>query len=209
MRPGGMCATLAGSLFAATLAWGGSAQLTWTAPTQDVQGQPLAYTPRHRVYQGAAPGVYDRIYDIGEATSLSLTELPAGTTLFWVVTALSPEGVESAPSNEVSKAMPPDGEGDVTPPTVTITSPLDGATIPRNTTLTMQASAADNVGVAQVLINVLRNGAVIHSCTDISAPYTCAWAVPGTPNRQYIIATVAEDTAGNLSTIHQIRVTSQ
>lgn len=83
--------------------------------------------------------------------------------------------------------------GDATPPAVSITSPADGALVARKATVTITATANDNVGVTHV--DFLVNGAL--QCTDTSAPYSCNWRVPAAPNKTYQLQARAFDQAGN------------
>src|SRR5256885_1619703 len=61
-------------------------------------------------------------------------------------------------------------QGDATPPAVAITAPVPGATVSR--TVTVTASATDNVGVAGV--QFLLDGGVL-GAEDTTAPYAVAW----------------------------------
>ncbi len=79
-------------------------------------------------------------------------------------------------------------------PTVSITSPVSGSAA-RGSTLSIMASASDNVGVKQVVFLV--NNAIV--CTDTLAPYACAWKVPGKPGASYTITAQASDAAGNMT----------
>jgi glucose/arabinose dehydrogenase len=86
--------------------------------------------------------------------------------------------------------------GDNTAPTVSITSPANGATIARKSNVTITATASDNVGVTRVEFFV--NGAL--QCTDTSAPYSCVWRVPAAMNKPYQLQARAFDLAGNQGT---------
>lgn len=83
---------------------------------------------------------------------------------------------------------------DNTPPSVAITAPI--GTVPRNTTVSVQATASDNIGIDRV--ELLVNGVLL--CTDITAPYACNWNVPGKRNATYTLMARAYDAAGNLGT---------
>jgi hypothetical protein len=76
---------------------------------------------------------------------------------------------------------------------VSITSPANGSTVKRGTTVTITAAASDNVAVTKVEFSV--NGSL--TCTDMTAPYTCNWSVPGKPNVKYTLTTKAYDAANN------------
>ena len=86
--------------------------------------------------------------------------------------------------------------GDNVAPTVSITSPANGATIARKSNLTITANANDNIGVTRV--EFLVNGAL--QCTDTAAPYSCVWHVPAAMNKTYQLQARAFDLAGNSGT---------
>lgn len=88
------------------------------------------------------------------------------------------------------------GEEDTTPPTVSITSPANGASVARRSTITITATASDNVGVTRV--EFLVNGAL--QCTDTTAPYSCNWRVPNVKNQTHQLQARALDQAGNVGT---------
>jgi len=85
------------------------------------------------------------------------------------------------------------GGNDTTAPTVSITNPADGATVTRKSTVSIAATANDNVGVVRVEFSI--NGSL--QCTDTTAPYNCSWKVPNPMNRTYQIQARAFDLAGN------------
>jgi hypothetical protein len=58
------------------------------------------------LYVGKVSGTYEKNYDAGPSTTFSLTNLTAGTTYFFVVTAYSTDGSESGFSNEISYMVP-------------------------------------------------------------------------------------------------------
>lgn len=91
---------------------------------------------------------------------------------------------------------------DTTKPTVSITSPQNGVTIRRRSTVTISAGASDNVGVDRVTFTVDGN-----SSSDYTSPYQYAWSVPGKPNTSYTIRAIAYDTSNNTA-VSQISVKS-
>src|SRR5207249_1355262 len=93
----------------------------------------------YKLYYGTSSGSYQFSVDVGNRTSYSLAGLLEGQIYYFAVTAYNSSGIESAFSNEVSKAIP-----DVTPPTVSITAPSAGSTV--SGTISVSASATDNVG---------------------------------------------------------------
>jgi Bacterial Ig domain/Bacterial Ig-like domain (group 3)/Beta-galactosidase len=78
------------------------------------------------------------------------------------------------------------------PPTVTLTSPLNNASVPKGKTIAITATASDDVRIVSVKFSI--NGGV--RCTDTTAPYSCSWPVPKKAGVSYIIKATATDTAG-------------
>lgn len=82
---------------------------------------------------------------------------------------------------------------DIVAPTVTITSPANGATLAKNTTITVAATASDSVGVTKVEFYQ----AGVLKCTDTTVSYTCSMKLPAKAGTQTIEAW-AYDAAGNI-----------
>src|SRR5713101_9775852 len=149
------CRTLAGQLCRALLvacvitticslapALSSAAQVTlaWDANTDpNVAG--------YKLYYGTSSGSYQLSVDVGNQTSYTLSGLLEGQIYYFAATAYNVSLNESGFSNEVSKAI-----ADVTPPTVSITAPAGGVTVAG--TVTVSASASDNVGVAGVQVKL-------------------------------------------------------
>ena len=93
---------------------------------------------------------------------------------------------------------------DITAPSVTITNPANGSTVPKNSIVTIQASASDVSGINKVEFYV--NG--ILKCTDTTSAYSCNWKVPKRPNITYTLLAKTFDVAGNTST-STVTVTSK
>ena len=74
-----------------------TASLTWD-PTLDTT------VVGYKVYMGTTSGVYGSPIALGNVTSYVLNNLPVATYYF-VVTAFNTNGIESLPSNEVSKSV--------------------------------------------------------------------------------------------------------
>jgi hypothetical protein len=91
--------------------------------------------------------------------------------------------------------------GDTTPPSTSITSPGNGATV--SGTTTVSASASDDVGVSRV--ELLVDGAV--AGTDTTAPYSFAWNTTTVSNGGHALQTRAFDAAGNAGTSATVNVT--
>src|SRR3989475_2601198 len=95
-------------------------------------------------------------------------------------------------------APPPD----TTPPTVSITAPAAGATVAG--TVTVSASATDNVGVVGVQFKL--DGANL-GAEVTSAPYTLSWNTATASNGLHTLTAVARDAAGNTATAVAVSVT--
>jgi hypothetical protein len=83
----------------------GSATLSWTPPTSNMDGSPLTNLAGYRVYWGPAAGNYTSSVTLNNAglTSYVVGSLAPGTYYF-VVSAFNTAGAESPMSNVVSKA---------------------------------------------------------------------------------------------------------
>src|SRR2546428_283322 len=84
---------------------------------------------------------------------------------------------------------------DTTPPMVSMTAPAAGSTVAG--TVTVSASATDNVGVAGVQFNLdgVNLGAEV-----TAAPYAISWNTTLAANGSHTLTAVARDTAGNTAT---------
>jgi sulfur relay (sulfurtransferase) DsrF/TusC family protein len=92
--------------------------------------------------------------------------------------------------------------GDTTPPTVSITAPVNGATV--SGTISVTASASDNVGVTKVefyLDGVLQS-------TDTTSPYAWSWDTTTAGNASHTLTAKAYDAANNIGTSSAISVTA-
>src|SRR5256712_1131567 len=89
-----------------------------------------------------------------------------------------------------------------TPPTVAITAPAAGATVAG--TITVSASATDNVGVVgvQFKLDGVNLGAEV-----TSAPYTLSWTTTTASDGAHTLTAVARDAAGNSTTSAGVSIT--
>jgi hypothetical protein len=86
------------------------------------------------------------------------------------------------------------GTTDTQAPTVSVTAPINGATVSGTTTVT--ASASDNVGVSKVdfyVDGVLKG-------TDTSSPYSYSWVTTSYANGSHTVYAKAYDAANNVGT---------
>lgn len=85
----------------------GTATLSWTAPTQNVDGSELRNLAGYRVYHGTSPNQLDEMIQLPGAatTSYVFNQLARGTHYF-AVSAYTSAGAESEKSNTGSKTIP-------------------------------------------------------------------------------------------------------
>src|SRR5207245_2951224 len=91
---------------------------------------------------------------------------------------------------------------DTTPPSVSVTAPVGGASV--SGTVSITASASDNVGVVGVQFKL--DGANL-GVEDTTAPYAVSWKTLGTANGSHTLTAVARDAAGNVATSAGVAVT--
>jgi len=107
----------------------------------------------------------------------------------------------SAVDNDTSVTVSNSSSGDTTPPSVNITSPSNGATV--SGTVTIAASATDNVGVTKVEFYINDNKVG----EDTSSPYEYSWNTTGYSNGTYSLKAIAYDAAGNSAVDNDTSVT--
>src|SRR5204863_7925160 len=137
----------------------GSVSLTWSAASDNVGV--ANYNVYRSTTSGFTPSAANRV---AQPTSTSYTDsgLAAGT-YYYKVTAQDAAGNVGPASNQASAAA----TADSTAPTVSVTAPTSGSTV--SGTITVSATASDNVGVAGV--QFLLDGANL-GAEDTSAPYS-------------------------------------
>jgi hypothetical protein len=93
--------------------------------------------------------------------------------------------------------------GDMTPPTVAMTAPANGATV-SGTAVTVSANATDNVGVVgvQFVLDGVNLGA-----EKTTAPYSIAWDTTSATSGSHTLVAVARDAAGNMAASAPVTVT--
>ena len=103
---------------------------------------------------------------------------------------------------QLESGAPPPPPPDTTSPTVSLTSPSAGATFAG--TVTVAASATDNVGVVGVQFRL--DGAIL-GVEDTVAPYSVSWNTTTASNGLHSVTAVARDAAGNTATSAAVSVT--
>jgi len=160
---------------------GTQVNLAWSASTDNVG------VTGYYVYLNDAP------LAATSSTSFSHTGLTAGATYSYRVSAF-----DAVPNHSAWTATPvavTTRVPDTTRPNVSITSPSWNAIV--SGTITVRASASDNVGVVGVQFKY--NGASIGP-EDTSAPFRAAVVTTSVPNGTYALTAVARDAAGNTRT---------
>lgn len=176
------------SIVTATASQARDVTLQWDASTDtSVTGYKVNYnadsaaTPfsGSGAVQGASP------YDVKKVTTATLTGLDAGRAYYFAVTAYNAAGTQSSYSNIVNVA-------EATAPTVSITAPTTNSTI--SGTVSVTASASDNVGVAKVEFYL--NGTL--KTSDTSTPYVYSLSTASLASGTYTLMAKAYDAAGNV-----------
>ena len=84
----------------------GSATLSWSAPTQNTDGTPLANLAAYKIYWGTQPGIYPNQVRIDNpGTTTYVVENLTPNTYRFVATAVNGNGVESVFSNVATKVV--------------------------------------------------------------------------------------------------------
>jgi len=93
---------------------------------------------------------------------------------------------------------------DTTPPTVSLTSPSNAATV-SGTTVSLTATSTDNIGVVGVQFKFDTNTTIGVEATTI--PYGVIWNSTGAVDGSHTLIAVARDAAGNYATSTAVTVT--
>jgi Concanavalin A-like lectin/glucanases superfamily/Malectin domain/Domain of unknown function (DUF1929)/Bacterial Ig domain/Bacterial Ig-like domain len=173
----------------------GTVSLSWTAATDNVGI--AKYSVYRSTTSGFTPDVTNRI---GQTSSVSYTDGSLSTgTYYYRVKAEDAVGNLSPASNEANATV----TGDTTAPSVSITTPTNGATV--SGSITVSANASDNTAVAGVQFKV--DGGILGS-EDTSSPYSLTWDTATVANGSHTLTAVARDTSNNLTTSAPVQVTT-
>jgi hypothetical protein len=93
------------SLFSASVLFATNITLSWTPPTTNADGTPLRDLAGYRVYYGLISGNYTQSNDAGNVTSYTITDLSAGSSYYFAITAYDTSGNQSIASNEISTTI--------------------------------------------------------------------------------------------------------
>ena len=131
-------------------------------------------------------------------TTYNDTGLSPSTKYSYTVSAFDAAGNNSLPSSAASATTQ---ASDTTPPSVSITSPANNATV--SGSITVSANASDAGGVTKVefyLDNVLQT-------TETTTPFNWSWNTTLTSNASHNLVVKAYDAAGNIGTSSTVTVT--
>jgi subtilisin family serine protease len=146
---------------------------------------------------------------VAGAAALYLSSLP-GKTPSEVATALNGNATANkvtnpgtgSPNRLLYTGFIASGPADTTPPTdVNLTAPTAGQTL--TGTVTLEATATDNVGIARVEFF----GGTKSLGTDTTAPYQLSWNSAALPNGPYDFTAQAFDLSGNSTTSAPVNAT--
>ncbi len=132
------------------------------------------------------------------STTFNNTGLAAGATYSYRVRAVDAAGNLGAYSPVATATT----QADTTAPTVSVTAPTGGATV--TGTITISATASDNVGV--VGVQFLLDGTTPIGSEDTSSPYSVSWNTSTVATGQHTLSARARDAAGNSTTSSSITV---
>lgn len=124
-------------------------------------------------------------------------------TLKFIATATDPGSTTSRAKAWVDSITvgPPSASADTTAPTVSLTAPINGATV--SGTVDVAASASDSAGVSKVEFYV--DGAL--ASTDTASPFVYTWNTAGAANGSHALMAKAYDTADNIGVYNATTVT--
>lgn len=179
LNPGDTQAPSAPTILSATASAANVVDLTWSAATDNVG------VTGYNVYRNNT-----EIAFLGNVTSYSDTTAAPSTIYQYAVAARDAAENVSALSAPASVTTP----ADTTPPVVSLTAPINGATL--GGTVTLSATATDNVAVDHV--DFLVNGTVVN--TDTTSPYSFNWNSTSVADGSTTITARAVDTGANPAT---------
>ena len=169
----------------------------------------VSYSPgvtyRFRMLLNVPSRTYSVYVKAGSSAEVLLAQNVAFRTSQATVTGLNTLSVTAVAGSHmvyglsVSATIPPD----TTAPTVSLTTPANGATV-SGSAVTVSAAASDNIGVVGVQFKL--NGAHL-GAEDTSSPYSIVWDTTGASNGAASLTAVARDAAGNARTSAVVTVT--
>ena len=137
----------------------------------------------YRVHYGTVSGEYTTTIDVGNLTTATISNLTAGTTYYFVVTAYNSSGGESAPTNETAATT-------TGSPTVVLATPGNSLNFNGPTVITLSATASETGG-SIVKVDFFEGASKVGTASG--APFTAVWSArPGC----HSLCAVAYDASG-------------
>ena len=184
---GGVSPTVPGNVMATAIS-STAISVTWSASSD-----PLGVTG-YQVYRNGTLA--------GTTSGLSFSDagLTASTTYNYTVAAFDAGGSVSVPSSPPASAttLTPD----TIPPNVSLTAPTANGSL--SGSVTVSATATDNVGVASVQFQL--DGSNLGAAVT-TTPYTISWNTATAINGSHTLTAVATDASGNTATSASVPVT--
>lgn len=144
-------------------------------PVRAVQNVTLAWDKSpdlsavgYNIYYGAASRTYTNTVNVGNATNRTISGLIEGATYYFAATAYNTAGVESVFSNETGYTVPASNNL----PTITLTSPANGASYTAPATVGLAASVTAN-GHTITKVQFYNGSGLLGE--DTSSPYGLTW----------------------------------
>ena len=182
------------------------------APANQAVGQPVSITllwspgpwaHRYDVYLGTSPSNLSKVVDDVELgpyeQGWNLSGLSGGTTYYWYVVSRTMANLTATSGmRSFTTAGAPSGNA---PPTVTLTSPVNGASFPSPGTISLAANASDVDG-AVARVDFYSGSVQVGS--DSSSPYETGWNAPAGTHG---LTARAIDNAGATTTSSVVTIT--
>lgn len=112
------------------------------------------------------------------------------------IAAIAKDAAGNSSSTSIQVGISAAPTGDVTAPSVSITSPTSSSSFTIGASVSVTASASDNVGVSSVSFTI--DGSL--KSTSATAPYSYSWNTTGLAGGVHTIVATAKDAAGNTTT---------
>ncbi len=89
-------------------ATGAEVALQWNAPSENIDGSSLSDLAGYRVYSGSESGSYTTVQDVGLVTAVTLSDIPAGVTTHFAVSAYNADLTESSLTSDLVVSTEPE-----------------------------------------------------------------------------------------------------
>ena len=175
-------------------------------PMVSLGGEPIPSTPYTTSYlpygsDDSIPHATSLIYDPDNNVTLFFGTKSEGT-LYYADQFMYVLRQNSGPTPQPPPPPPSPPSSDTQAPTISLTSPLSGASV--SGTITVSVNASDNIGIAGVQFKL---DGVNLGAEDTSAPYSISWNTTLASNASHTLTATARDQEGNQATSPSIAIT--